>query len=182
MSRWIFSTVVAGLTLGAVSTVSAQTRAAKISQAMAAGPASITRNATVKDWPDKSGKMAVLREGSNGWVCLPSEPVTKYKKNTAVCMDQNFQELMAAIFEQRAPKVTQVGYAYMLTANEWGSNVDMMATGPTADNQWHKMGPHVMLVYPDAALLAGIPTRPSTMGAYVMAAGTPYAHVMWPVR
>ena len=55
-------------------TAVAQSKAAKIASAMAAAPASIAKNATVKDWPDKSGNMALLREGSNGWTCLPSHP------------------------------------------------------------------------------------------------------------
>jgi hypothetical protein len=183
MWRRILPTILAAaVVFGAATTAAAQSKAAKIAQAMAAGPASITKNATIKDWPDKDGKMAVLREGSNGWVCVPSEPQTQYLKNDAMCMDPMWQEFMAALIEQRAPKITQIGYAYMLTTNAWGSNTDMMAKAPTADNQWHKQGPHVMLVYPDAALLAGIPTRPSISGAYVMAPGTPYAHVMWPVK
>jgi hypothetical protein len=31
-------------------------------------------------------------------------------------------------------------------------------------------------------MLAGIPTRPSMMGPYVMQSGTPFAHVMWPMK
>lgn len=160
-----------------------KSKAAKIASAVAAAPASIARNATVKDWPGKDGKMAVLREGSNGWVCLPANPPTRYKKNDALCMDPQWQEWLASVFENRAPKITQVGYAYMLTADEWGSNTDPMgAKEPTADNQWHKQGPHLMIVYPDAKMLEGIPSRPSTMGPYTMMAGTHHAHVMWPVK
>ena len=182
LRRILFVVVVAGLILGAVSTASAQSKAAKIAQAMAAAPTSISKNATIKDWPDKNGKLAILREGSNGWTCLPSEPVSRYNKNDAMCMDLTFTELLMSQIENRAPKIRQPGYAYMLTTNQWGSNTDPMAKGPTADNQWHRMGPHVMVVYPDQAMLAGIPTRPSMMGPYVMQAGTPYAHVMWPMK
>ena len=53
---------------------------------------------------------------------------------------------------------------------------------PTPTNEWHHLGPHVMVVYPDKAMLAGLPTKPSTNGPYVMWADTPYAHVMWPVK
>lgn len=161
----------------------AQSRAAKIAQAMAAGPSAVTRNATIKDRPGKDGKMAVLREGTNGWLCVPSDAPTKYKKNDSMCLDAQWQEWLASAFEGRAPKITSVGYAYMLTANEWGSNTDPMgAKEPTATNQWHKQGPHVMVLYPDSKLLEGVPTVPSTTGPYVMMAGTPHAHVMWPIR
>ena len=183
MWRRIFSiTVIAGLTLGAVSTASAQSKAARIRQAMAAGPSSITKNATIKDWPDKSGGMAVLREGSNGWVCLPSEPVNKYRNNDAACMDSNFMDLFTAVVSQKPPVLKGVGYAYMLTTDDWESNTDPGATAPTANNQWHHLRGHVMVVYPDKAMLAGLPTRPSLNGPYVMWADTPYAHVMWPVK
>lgn len=185
MSRKVFAFTLGATVLAALcpSAIAAQGRAAKIASATAAGPSSVTRNAAVMDWPGKDGKMATLREGTNGWVCMPSNAPTKYKKNDAMCLDAQWQEWMAAVMAQRAPNVTKVGYAYMLTANEWGSNTDPMgATAPTPNNQWHKQGPHVMVVYPDAKSLDGIPIRPSTMGPYVMMAGTPYAHVMWPVK
>ncbi len=184
MWRRSFSTmVVAALVLGIATTASSQSKAAKIANATAAAPASIAKNATVKDWPDKSGKMATLREGSNGWVCLPSEPKTKYLKNDAMCLDPMWQEWMAAFVEKRDPKITSVGYAYMLSAEQWGSNTDPMgAKSPTPDNQWHHMGAHVMVLYPSSAMLAGVPTKPSTMGPYVMMSGSSFAHVMWPVK
>lgn len=186
MWRRLLPVAFAGVCLTALASISAEgqtSRAGKIASATKAAPASISRNATVKDWPGKDGKMVVLREGSNGWVCLPSNPPTKYKKNDAMCLDAQWQEWLASAFENRPPRITQVGYAYMLTADEWGSNTDPMgAKEPTPDNQWHKQGPHVMVLYPDAKTLTGVPTRPSTMGPYVMMAGTPHAHVMWPVR
>ncbi len=183
MWRRIFSTlVVAGLVLGAVSTTSAQSKAAKIAQATAAAPASIGKNATVMDWPDKDGKMATLREGSNGWKCLPSEPVTKYRKNDAMCIDSNFGDLISALVSKQPPALKGIGYAYMLGTDEWLSNTDPAGAAPTADNEWHHVRSHVMVVYPDKALLAGLPTRPSLNGPYVMWADTPYAHVMWPVK
>lgn len=160
-----------------------RSKASRIASAMAAAPASISRDATIKDWPGKDGKMAVLREGTNGWVCLPSNPPTQYKKNDAMCIDPEWQEWLASAFENRAPKITKVGYAYMLTANEWGSNTDPLgAKGPTPDNQWHKQGPHLMVLYPDPKMLEGIPARPSKMGPYVMMPGSHHAHVMWPVK
>ena len=161
---------------------SAQSAEARIANALAAAPPSIGRNAAVMDWPDKNGKMATLREGSNGWTCLPSEPKSKYIKNDAFCGDANFMDLMGALMANKPPVLKGVGYSYMLTTDDWESNTVPMAKAPTADNQWHHLGPHVMVVYPNTAMLAGLPTRPSKMGPYVMWSGTPYAHVMWPVK
>lgn len=185
MSRKVLAAALGASVLAALcpSGLAAQSKAAKIASAMTAGPTSVTRNAAVMDWPDKNGKMGMLREGTNGWVCMPSNPPTKYKKNDSMCLDAQWREWLAAAMEKRPPMVTKVGYAYMLSANEWGSNTDPLgATGPTPDNQWHKQGPHVMVLYPDPKSLEGIPIRPSTMGPYVMMSGTPYAHVMWPVK
>ena len=181
--RVLSTTVVAALVLGAASTAAAQKgKAAKIASAMAAAPASIAKDATVKDWPDKSGNMATLREGSNGWMCVPSHAKSQYTFDDAMCMDSNFGDLIAALMSNKAPALKGIGYAYMLSASDWESNTDPMATKPTADNQWHRVHSHVMIAYPDKAMLAGLPTRPSTMGPYVMWASTPYAHVMWPVK
>jgi hypothetical protein len=46
--------------------------AAKIENAMSAGPSSVSANATILDYAlDDTGKFVVLREGSNGWFCFP---------------------------------------------------------------------------------------------------------------
>jgi hypothetical protein len=70
----------------------------------------------------------------------------------------------------------------MLTSDAEGRNTDPMAKGATPTNQWHHAGPRIMLLYPDAKLLAGLPTKPSACGPYVMFPGTPIAHVMLPVQ
>ncbi len=44
----------------------------KIASALGAGPKSVTRNATVLDWPTSpGGEFHLLRAGTNGWTCLP---------------------------------------------------------------------------------------------------------------
>jgi hypothetical protein len=183
MLRAVLSTTAAAaLVLGLTGTAAAQSKAARIASAMAAAPASIGKNATIKDWPDKSGTMATLREGSNGWMCLPSHPKTRLLTNDAMCMDGNFGDLIGALISNKPPALKGVGYSYMLSADDWESNTDPVAQKETADNQWHHVRPHVMVVYPDKAMLAGIPTRPSMNGPYVMWSSTPYAHVMWPVK
>ncbi|WP_225434554.1 hypothetical protein, partial [Lacticaseibacillus paracasei] len=45
---------------------------AKIENAISAAPASVADKATILDNAlDAAGKFVVLREGSNGWYCLP---------------------------------------------------------------------------------------------------------------
>ena len=51
------------------------TDAEKIADALRAGPAFITKDATLLDWPAASGdEYRVLRKGSNEWTCLPGIP------------------------------------------------------------------------------------------------------------
>jgi hypothetical protein len=156
--------------------------AAGIASAMAAAPPSISGQATIVAWPDSSGRMATLRSGTNGWTCLPSQAKSNYITDNAICADANFLELLSAMFAQRAPALKGVGYAYMLSNETWESNTSPASMTPTSDNQWHHVGSHVMVAYPDRRALAGLPTEPSTSGPYVMWASTPYAHVMWPVK
>ena len=156
--------------------------AAKIASAMSAAPRAIAHGATIVEWPDSTGRMATLRAGTNGWTCLPSQPKTRYVINNAMCADPNFTELLTAMFAGRPPALKGVGYAYMLSNETWESNTDFRSMTPTADNQWHHVGSHVMVAYPDKAALAGLPVTPTPTGPYVMWASTPYAHVMWPVK
>ncbi len=156
--------------------------AAKIASAMAAAPPAIAQGATIMDWPDSTGRMATLRAGTNGWTCIPSQAKTQYINVNAMCADRNFFDMVGALMAGRPPAVRGVGYSYMLSNETWESNTDPHSMTPTADNQWHHVGPHVMIVYPDKASLAGLPTAPSTTGPYVMWASTPYAHVMWPLK
>lgn len=155
-------------------------RAAKIANALTAAPEEIARNATVKDWPATEGAgFVLLREGTNGWVCLPDDAATR--GNDPMCMDETFHAALSAFIVGQAPKVTRVGFAYMLTSDAEGSNMSPMDRSPTATNHWHHAGPHIMLLYPDAKLLEGLPTTPTAYGPYVMFPGTPVAHVMLPV-
>lgn len=162
-------------------TATPPSRAEKIANALTAAPEEIARNATVKDWPSREGEgLTLLRQGTNGWVCLPDDQVTH--GNDPMCMDEAFHDAVAAYLTGKAPKVTRVAYAYMLTSDAEGSNTDPRATHATPTNQWHHAGPHVMVLFPDAKLLDGLPTKPSAYGPYVMFPGTPVAHVMLPVQ
>lgn len=78
-----------------------------IASAESAGPASISKNATIKDW-----KMKVLREGTNGWTCLPDNPGTP--GTDPWCMNDPWLNLLDALTNKKNPTYTQFGIAYML--------------------------------------------------------------------
>ncbi|HEX2249202.1 MAG TPA: hypothetical protein VHH32_02585 [Gemmatimonadales bacterium] len=160
---------------------SPKTKAEKIANAMTAAPAAIAQEATIKDWPAKEGgELQLLRQGSSDWVCLPDDPNTR--GNDPMCLDPEWQKAIVAVMNKRPIEAKRAGIGYMLSTNAEGSNTDPFATKPTPDNQWHKTGPHIMIVVPDANQLAGIPRDPKSGGPYVMFNGTPWAHIMVPVK
>lgn len=154
----------------------------KIADAMSAGPASIAENATIIDWPDAEGaEMTVLREGTNGWVCYPSNPTAVARGyEDPMCLDEVWQRWLEALMAGQSPTIERLGIAYMLRGDAGASNIDPAAAGPTDDNQWHVTGPHLMLLMPGLNY-EGITTDHEKGGPYVMWQDTPYAHIMLPV-
>ena len=145
----------------------------KIALAMSAGPAAISKNATIVDMTDMS-HMKQLRAGTNGWVCYAS-PVYP------MCLDKEWQKWIEAWMNKGELKIDGTGIGYMLLGDKGASNTDPYTTGPTADNEWVADPPHVMVLYQDPKMLDAYPTDPKNGGPWVMWKGTPYAHVMVPV-
>jgi hypothetical protein len=150
-----------------------------ISSAESAAPAAIAHDASVVQM-DASGTMKTLRQGKNGWTCLPDAPDTPGPD--PMCFDQNAAKWVDAWVHHKPPPAGTAGLMYMLEGGTDASNTDPYATKPTATNNWVKTGPHVMVVG-SKDILAGHPSgpQPDTSVPYVMWAGTPYAHLMVPV-
>ncbi len=163
-------------------TMKMMTAAEKITNAMSAAPSSISSKATILDWPAKEGeKPLTLRAGSNGWSCLPDMPDTE--GNDPACLDGPWMQWVEAYMSKATPRLTHVGVGYMTAAGGgWASNTDPYAMKQTADNHWGHHEPHLMIVVPDVKSLDGMSTDPNNGGPYVMYAGTPYAHIMAPIR
>lgn len=143
---------------------------AAIESAMNAAPPSVSANATIKDHDGK-----VLRAGNNGWTCYPASP-----SMGAMCNDAEWDAMIAAMMAKKPYTPTGFGASYMLTGDGEAagvSNKDPFAAGPTADNDWVKEGPHMMVIVPDPAMLENVSTDPKDP-VYVMWKGTPYAHIM----
>lgn len=154
---------------------------ALIASAMSAAPPGVARHATiVASGPD--GQMRTLRSGSNGYTCMPDNPVTPGKD--PMCMDRNALAWANAWMEHRPPPTGQVGFMYMLAGGTDASNTDPYAEKPDSGNHWIKTGPHVMIVGADAAFYATYPKQadPDTSAPYVMWPDTPYQHLMAPVK
>jgi len=153
----------------------------KIQSAMSAAPPSISMQAKVMDWPGtEGGEMAVLREGSNGWTCLPDIPDTS--GNDPMCLDDPWLKWVDGWINKREPEITQMGFGYMLQGSSPESNTDPYAEGPTPDNEWMTESvPHLMILVPDAKMLEGLPSDPTNGGPWVMWRDTPYVHIMAPM-
>jgi hypothetical protein len=148
---------------------------AQIKSAQSAGPSSISKNATIKDW-----NMNVLREGTNGWTCLPDNAGTP--GTDPWCVNDPWLNFLDALTKKKNPTYTGVGVAYMLQGDTAVSNTDPFATEPTPGDDWVKdLGAHLMILLPDQKALKNIPTNSKNGGAWIMWPDTPYAHLMIPI-
>jgi len=147
--------------------------------AQSAAPASISAHAAIVK-ADAKGAMQSIRPGTNGWTCMPDNPVTPGAD--PMCFDANAGKWVAAWVGHTPPPENVVGLVYMLEGGTDASNTDPYAAKPTPDNDWVKTGPHIMVVG-SKDILTGHPSgrKPDTSVPYVMWAGTPYAHLMIPV-
>jgi hypothetical protein len=152
-----------------------------IHSAMQAAPAKVAAHAAVVDM-QADGKMRTVRAGSNGFTCMADNPSTPGPD--PMCMDAAAMEWVGAWVAHKDPPKGRIGLMYMLAGGTDASNTDPYATKPTTANHWVKTGPHVMVVGADDAFYAMYPKGPDpdTAVPYVMWAGTPYHHLMIPVR
>ncbi len=158
----------------------ANANAALIRSAMSAAPAAVARGATIVAMT-RDGSMRTIRRGTNGFSCMPDNPATPGPD--PMCMDANAMAWAMAWIQHRTPPADTVGLMYMLAGGTDASNLDPYAERPSRDHPWVQTGPHLMVVG-SPSLLQGYPSgpRPNTAQPYVMWAGTPYAHLMIPVR
>lgn len=166
--------LVGGLVLAA-NPLAAQSEKELISNALSAAPAEIAADAAVMD-----GAGNVLREGTNGYTCLPDDPGTP--GNAPMCLDETWLAWADAWMNKTAPPpVKHVSIAYMLQDDAPVSNTDPYATEATADNEWiENTGPHLMILVPDATSLEGLSDDPGA-GPFVMWKDTPLVHLMVPL-
>jgi len=157
------------------------TDAELIASAESAAPANVGKHATIVAM-DATGKMRTLRKGTNNFTCMPDNPDTPGPD--PMCMDQAAMEWVHAYVSHTNPTPGKVGFMYMLAGGTDASNTDPYAAKPTATNHWIQTGPHVMVVGADPSFYEGYPKSadPDTSVPYVMWAGTPYQHLMAPVK
>jgi hypothetical protein len=132
----------------------------KIANALSAGPASITEHARVIDWlaNPRDGMLhgKVLRQGSNGWTCLPDIPGRP--QHDPMCVDETMMKWLTATLAGKKPDIDRVGLSYMLMGEARQGQGAAPAKDPSQVKEWYYVGPHIMVVLPDSAkdALAGI--------------------------
>ena len=155
-----------------------------------AAPEFIAGGATVYDGPGGN----LLREGTNGWTCLPANPrgmsdpengwVDAHEAMPA-CGDAEFFKWVTAYFAGTEPGVEMEkdGYAWMLHGDMGEDNTTPLVFNKedSKPGHWIESGPHLMRMPKDPASLDGMTTDFNSSEPYVMFSGTPYAHVMYPV-
>jgi len=152
-----------------------------IASAMKAAPASVAKGATIVTM-ESDRTMRTVRKGANGFTCMPDNPATPGPD--PMCMDANAMAWAHAWMSHETPPAGKVGFMYMLSGGTDASNTDPYATQPTSTNHWIKTGPHIMIVGADATFYDAYPkdADPDTSVPYVMWSGTPYQHLMAPVK
>ena len=151
-----------------------------IASALRAAPRSVAKGAAVVA-VNPDGSMRVVREGKNGFTCLADNPATPGPD--PMCGDKNAMDWAQAWIKHQTPPANKVGFLYMMEGGTDASNTDPYAEKPTSGNHWVKTGPHVMVVGA-STMMEGYPRSadPDTSNPYVMWAGTPYEHLMIPIR
>ena len=153
-----------------------------------AAPSYIAKDATVLN-----EKMEMLREGTNGWTCLPvnprgmSNPENGWKdahEAMPLCGDAEVFKWISAYLSDEIPDMDYDGYAWMLHGDmgEDNSTPKVMSKDDAKEGHWIESGPHLMRMPKDPSSLDGMTTDFNSGAPYVMFSGTPYAHVMYPVQ
>ncbi len=148
---------------------------AYMKRVMTAAPPQVVQAATIVRM--ENGSMQTLKKGTNDFTCMEANGVP-------MCMDPNAME-WAHAWQSHAPAPPdKVGFIYMLAGDTGASNTDPYAKGPQQGNHWVQTGTHVMVVGPAAKTMVGYPRTadPDPTKPYVMWPGTPYEHLMIPVK
>jgi hypothetical protein len=152
-------------------TDASDTTQAKIARAMSAGPNEIASSARIVD-TDAQGNSVVLREGNNGFTCMPGNP--RVIGDPPMCEDAASMQ-WGADFKAHKPRPTNTvpGITYMLAGATQRSDSDPYdTTSPPIT-----VPPHWMIMWPFDPKTTGLPTTHKATGTYIMWAGSPYAHL-----
>jgi hypothetical protein len=143
----------------------------QMARAIAAGPRDVTNSARIVG-ADARGKRMVLREGSNGFTCQPGNP--KVLGRPASCSNEAARQWSADMAAHKAkPTNAEPGIIYMLA----GATQRRVSDPSDKAGSPITIGPHWMIMWPFDPKTTGLSATSKDTGAYIMGAGTPYAHL-----
>ena len=148
----------------------------KIARAMSAAPSDVSGTAKIVDVDG-----TVLREGANGWTCIPGIPLIPGDEHP-MCNDATWMKWLDAAKTGSKFSTDVVGVSYMLQGDAMVHNMDPAASTPDQGAMWVQEGPHLMMLFPSPAMIASLPRDPHAGGPYVMWDNTPMVHVMMPIE
>ncbi len=158
-------------------------RAELVERATSAAPPSVGAGAAVVDLKE-DGKVETLREGRNGWTCLPYDPGTPTR--APLCLDANGMKWLEAAMHGKAPAPDLVGYSYMLKGGSVWSATDPAAEKlPEGEKTHVEIPPHMMVLNARLAETSGFPSgerHPDVRKPFVLYGGTPFAILILPVK
>jgi hypothetical protein len=143
----------------------------QMARAIAAGPRHVTDSARIVG-ADAQGKRMVLREGSNGFTCQPGNP--KVLGRPASCSNEAARQWSADMAAHKAkPANAEPGIIYMLA----GARQPGVSDPSDKTRAPMTIGPQWMIMWPFDPKTTGLSATRKDKGAYIMLAGTPYAHL-----
>ena len=142
-----------------------ESKETQIARAIAAGPSTVTGAAKILG-ADAQGKTIVLRDGNNGFTCVPGNP--KIVGHPAFCSNEAARQWSADLAAgKQSPTNKVAGFVYMLSGA-----TDRGTSGATV-----KIGPQWMIIWPFDPKATGLSATKKDTGAYIMWPGTSYAHL-----
>ena len=152
-----------------------------VQSAMSAAPMAIAKDAAIVDYPTEAGEPLIeVRKGTNEWTCFPDWQATP--GNDPQCFDAMWMKSNDAFMGGTKPNITTPGIAYMLQGGSDASNTDPIGMKPPKGEQWLSTGPHIMILVPGKVGSSRFTTDHHSGEPWLMWAGTPYEHVMVPVK
>jgi hypothetical protein len=173
-----------------------------IADALLAAPPSVTDNATIYGWT-ADGDLALARYGTGPYTCVSSgafslrvgKPPLPYPD--PMCMDQNGWAFLKAVWSEKdplnpeTPYPTAPGLVWMLAGMSVAKGAVAVGASETsvvkaaaagAGGDMFQMTPHVMIMpvpfNKEVAKMGTSYDLDNPLSPWIMAAGTPYEHLM----
>ena len=161
---------------GGVKDLKAMSQEDQIKLALSAAPPRISRDAAVM-LPDKDGKLAEVKKGTNGFTCIPT--VNNRPEPDPMCFDAAVGQWVDALVNKKdKPGNTVPGISYMARGGYHWEKDGKILMEEVPGAKLVKEPPHWMMMWPFDSNETKLPTLPNPSGVYIMFDGSPFAHLM----